>query len=126
MRTIDSKHAPVWAPHVDLYDETVVWPESLAWPGNVKGGHRAFETKSRTLHAVSRQQRLSAIKGLTVKKVAGGVWIYGDRSLSNMRESGHVQEGTVSIEGRPCRAFTSTQMFIRNGKLVNFDILYVV
>jgi hypothetical protein len=46
--------------------------------------------------------------------------------MSNPKESGYTQEGRVSINGKSYRAFTSSQMFTRNGKLHDFSILYVV
>lgn len=51
---------------------------------------------------------------------------YGVRTLSNVRESGHVLEGTVSVGGRKYRGFTSSALFQRpDGSLVDVEIIHV-
>lgn len=65
------------------------------------------------------------LEGLAVEKTSDGVIIHGMRSLFDLRESGYQMEGRVSIDGKKLRAFTSSQMFTVNGKLVDVAILYV-
>lgn len=66
---------------------------------------------------------ITGIKGLAVDR-DGKVW--GWRALSNPKESGYVQEGTVSIAGQKVRAFTSSQLFEReDGSLCDVAILYL-
>lgn len=52
--------------------------------------------------------------------------VFGIRTMSNVRESGHELEGRVSIEGKKYRAFTSSKLFTRNnGTLCDVAIVYV-
>ena len=50
---------------------------------------------------------------------------YGIRTLSAPRQEGYVLEGTVSVNGRKWRAFTSSQLFrLPDGKLVNVATIH--
>ena len=51
--------------------------------------------------------------------------IHGARSLLKPKECGHELEGYVSIDGKRRRAFTSSALFVVNGKLLSVAILYV-
>ena len=91
---------------------------------------RHFEMESRGPWNI-----ISKIRGLAVKVYREPedcgedvlkVLIYGDRTLSNARESGYQMEGTVSIKGQKQRAFTSSKLFSTpDGKLCDVAILYV-
>lgn len=64
----------------------------------------------------------------TYRALACDAWgrIYGMRSLSHPRESGHDLEGRVSIGGRSYRAVTGSQLFERPDRtLRRVAILYV-
>lgn len=53
-------------------------------------------------------------------------YVYGMRTLHKPRESGHELEGSVSIDGKKFRAFTSSQLFERpDGSLIDVATLYV-
>ena len=112
---------PVFMPWVDKYDHTAVWPEGVPLPSGISGGERRFEIET----TGSGWNLIRKIKALAVRKAEGGVTVYGDRSLNSPRESGYVHEGRVSVEGKSYRAFTSSQLFLVNGKLVDMAILYV-
>lgn len=50
---------------------------------------------------------------------------YGIRTLSKPRSSGYALEGTVSVNGRKVRGFTSSQLFVLpDGKLVEVAIIH--
>jgi hypothetical protein len=50
---------------------------------------------------------------------------YGIRTLSAPRQEGYVLEGTVSVNGRKVRGFTSSQLFeLPDGKLVNVATIH--
>lgn len=52
--------------------------------------------------------------------------IYGVRSMTHLRESGHDYVGQVSINGRKRRAFTSSALMrTPDGPLVNVAVLYI-
>jgi len=52
--------------------------------------------------------------------------VFGNRALSNPRESGYQMEGRVSIGGRKYRAFTSSHLFEReDGSLCDVAVLIV-
>lgn len=50
--------------------------------------------------------------------------IYGIRTLTNVRNSGYDLEGYVSIKGKKYTAFTSSELFQVNGKLINASIIH--
>ncbi len=50
--------------------------------------------------------------------------VYGNRTMTNVRQSGYELEGYVSIKGRKYSAFTSSQLFDINGHLVNVSIIH--
>lgn len=53
-------------------------------------------------------------------------YVYGERTLTNVRESGYVLEGRVSIDGRKYRGFTSSALFERpDGSLVSVATIHV-
>ena len=52
--------------------------------------------------------------------------IFGERSLTEPKESGYVMEGRVSVQGKKYRAFTSSKLFEReDGSLVDVGVLVV-
>jgi hypothetical protein len=50
--------------------------------------------------------------------------IYGIRTLTNIRSSGYEIEGYVSIKGKKYSAFSSSQMFEVEGKLIDAQIIH--
>jgi hypothetical protein len=50
--------------------------------------------------------------------------VYGVRSLSNLKQSGYCLDGTVSINGRKYKAFTSSELFEVNGRLINVAVIH--
>lgn len=54
-----------------------------------------------------------------------GIFVWGERQLTNPQPSGYDLVGKVSIGGERRRAFTSSQMFEVNGALVDVAILWV-
>lgn len=57
----------------------------------------------------------------------GPLHVYGKRTLSKVRQSGHELEGRISINGKQCRGFTSSQLFeLPNGKLINAATIHAV
>jgi len=112
----------IFAPFVDKYDHTAVWPsEEGAFPVDVSGGESRFEIETR-----GPWHQVSSVRGLAVTHFDDGVVVHGIRSLLNAHESGYDMEGRVSLGGKTYRAFTSSQLFLVNRKLVNVAILYVV
>ena len=55
----------------------------------------------------------------------GPLYVYGQRTLNNVRQSGYELEGRVSVAGRKWRGFTSSQMFeLPNGRLINVATIH--
>ena len=51
--------------------------------------------------------------------------IYGQRALTNIRQSGYELEGRVSIGGKKYTAFTSSHLFeLENGQLISAAIIF--
>lgn len=51
--------------------------------------------------------------------------IYGQRALTNIRQSGYELEGRVSIGGKKYTAFTSSHLFeLENGQLISTAIIF--
>jgi hypothetical protein len=50
--------------------------------------------------------------------------IYGKRSLLNVKEDGYSLGGKVSIGGKKYRAFTSSQLFQIEGKLIDVAVIH--
>ena len=108
-------------PYVSEHDRTAIWPDDMPLPPGTAKGERRLDIETRGPWGI-----VSKITGLAVAKEPNGVRVYGDRSLLKPRESGHDMEGRVSIDGKSYRAFTSSQLFLHQGKLVDIAILYVV
>ena len=51
--------------------------------------------------------------------------VYGQRTLTNVRQGGYELEGYVSIRGKKYTAFTSSQLFEIEGKLIDVAIIHV-
>lgn len=51
--------------------------------------------------------------------------IIGIRALSNIKQGGYELEGYVSIKGKKHSAFTSSQLFEIEGKLIDVAIIHV-
>lgn len=51
--------------------------------------------------------------------------VYGFRSMTSCRQEGYELEGRVSVNGKKYRAFTSSQLFDVEGKLVDVAIIQV-
>jgi hypothetical protein len=50
--------------------------------------------------------------------------IYGIRTLSNVKQGGYELEGYVSINGKKYSAFTSSQLFEIDGKLIDVAVIH--
>ena len=51
--------------------------------------------------------------------------IYGQRTLTNVRQSGYELEGRVAIGGKKYSAFTSSHLFeLENGHLISVGIIF--
>ena len=51
--------------------------------------------------------------------------IYGQRTLTNIRQNGYELEGWVSIGGKKCSAFTSSHLFeLENGHLISVGTIF--
>ncbi len=62
---------------------------------------------------------------LAEEKNEDTVVIHGFRTISRPKQSGYELVGQVSIEGKKRRAFTSSQLFSVDGKLVSVATIYV-
>jgi len=51
--------------------------------------------------------------------------IYGQRTIRELKTSGHKQEGSLSIDGKKQRCFTSSQLFDVEGVLIDVAIIHV-
>jgi hypothetical protein len=109
---------PIFCPHVDRYDHTAVWPNDVPFPAEIINSECRFDFET-------RGSIMSRLTGIAVEKTENGVKVYGVRSLSRPRESGYRMEGRVSVGGESRRAFTSSQLFLVDGRLVDVGILYV-
>jgi hypothetical protein len=52
------------------------------------------------------------------------ITLYGLRKLSQIKQSGYALEGRVSIRGKKYTAFTSSQLFEVEGKLIDVAIIH--
>lgn len=50
--------------------------------------------------------------------------IYGNRTMTNVRQGGYELEGYVSVKGKKYSCFTSSQLFDINGHLVNVAVIH--
>jgi UDP-N-acetylmuramyl pentapeptide synthase len=50
--------------------------------------------------------------------------VYGNRTMTNVRQSGYCLEGYVSIGGKKYSAFTSSELFEVDGKLINVAVIH--
>ena len=107
--------------YVSNTDLTAIWPDDLPLPDGVIDGERRFEIETVGPWSIVRK-----VRGLAVAKSDLGVMVHGDRSLDHAVQSGYQMEGRVSVAGKTRRAFTSSQLFIHKGELINMAILYVV
>ncbi len=64
--------------------------------------------------------------------ISGKTWdgepmrVYGLRTLTNVRESGHDLEGKVSLHGKRYRGFTTSVLFqLPDGKLISVAAIHV-
>lgn len=127
------KETSQFMPFVDKFDHTVVWPDGVPFPMKIENGEARFKLTQQS----GGWGLLTAITGLAVSQKFGdgpgqplrpdqmGVTVYGVRTMNNPRESGYQQEGYVSIGGKKRRAFTSSQLFLVDGQLVDVAILHV-
>lgn len=115
---------------------TRTWPET-AWTTDMEFSPKVISAGEMRGHMETRDpwQSISKYEAIAMEHIASDethfshypdkAVLHGVRSLLNPRESGHVLEGTVSIDGKKRRAFTSSALFLVNGKLVDVAILYV-
>lgn len=50
--------------------------------------------------------------------------LYGQRTMSNVRQGGYELEGWVSIKGTKYSCFTSSQLFEIDGNLINVAVIH--
>jgi hypothetical protein len=101
----------------------VKWPDNVPFPypeAVEKGEQRGTHTVSGPWGQVITYRAL-AVSHDTDR----GITVHGERQLTRPTPSGYDLEGRVSIAGERRRAFTSSQMFEVQGKLVDVAILYV-
>ncbi len=112
----------IFAPFVDRYDATAVWPEGIPFPVVIKDGESRLAIES----YAAPSYFIKKVVGLTIQKPkdVDGIFVYGVRALSQISEDDYTLRGTVSIEGRKHRAFTSSRLFLVEGKLVVVSVLY--
>jgi len=106
-----------------LYEEgstVAVWPAGEPFPVECDGGEAKFE-----IETYGPARLIATIRGLAVEKAEQGVRVHGVRSLQKLRSAGYEYEGTVSLGGSKRSAFTTTQLFAVEGKLVDVSVLYV-
>ncbi len=132
---------PLWVPYKGRYEHTPVWPEGVPFPVEIRDGESRFKLEhGGGFHAPIRKitglaishdfERLSDERCLSYKsgpreKRHDGITVYGVRSMNAPRESGYNMEGRVSVGGKTIRAFTSSQLFWVEGKLVDVAVLFV-
>ena len=106
------------------YDGVVAtWPEGVAFPVEIKDGEARFEMRtSGPWHVVTRLRGLAITHGF---KDDTSFQCHGVRSLQRPREDGYDMVGRCSVGGRSRRAFTSSQLFMVDGKLVSVAVLFV-
>jgi len=70
---------------------------------------------------------VSKLSGLCARQNfgTGDITIYGNRSMSDLRESGYEMEGRVSIDGKKYTCFTTSHLFeLENGHLISVAIIF--
>jgi hypothetical protein len=96
----------------------------------IDAGKRHFATRHRGPWHICDQLRGLAVsaewkEGPTYPQI-DAYTLHGDRSLLNPRQSGYQMEGSVSVDGRRFRAFTTDTLFqLPCGKLVSVACLHV-
>ena len=126
------KFASLFVPFDDQYSSTAIWSSGVDFPVEIDAdGESRFQMECR-----GPWNTISKITGLVVSQKFGeagvprtpaqsGITVYGVRSMHNPRESGHALEGWVSIGGKKYSAFTSSQLFVVEGRLVDVAILHI-
>lgn len=109
-------NAPILVPWADGYRSVASWPKGVPFPAPITNGEVRFNFETRGL---------VKLEGIAVEKRDEGILVHGLRALTSPRESGYAHEGRVSVGGKRRRAFTSSQLFEVDGKLVDVGILYV-
>jgi len=109
-----------FAPYEEGSTLVAVWPSGEAFPVECDGGEAKFE-----IETYGPVRSVATIRGLAVEKTGAGVRVHGVRSLQKLRPAGYEYEGTVSLGGSKRSAFTTTQLFVVEGKLVDVSVLYV-
>jgi len=70
-----------------------------------------------TIYTPKEKQRYSAEQEKTT--------VYGLRTMNNIRQSGYEIEGYVSVNGKKCSCFSSSQLFeLENGKLIDVAVIH--
>lgn len=127
-----ARFAELFVPFDGPHSSTAVWPSGVPFPVEIdENGEARFQTQERGPWGM-----LSKITALAVSREFGeagrprtpaqsGIIVYGVRSMCDPRQSGHEVEGHVSIGGVKRSAFTSSQMFLVDGRLVGVAVLHV-
>ena len=105
-------------PFISSTDRTVVWQGDA--PDGIENGERRGGIRTTGYG----WNVLTGYRAMAIEVTETGVYVYGDRELSRASEDGYCLTGTVSV-GKKRRAFTSSRLFLVNGKLVDIAILYL-
>jgi len=98
---------PIFIPYSDDYPYAYVWPEDLPLPDDLdKEGNRRLFIRTYGPWALPVE-----VIGLAVERTAGGLIVYGDRHLLDVRQNGYSLEGRVSIGGKKYPAITAAESF---------------
>lgn len=95
----------------------------------ISEGERRGEIKTRGPWSIISSYRSLCItstwKDVGYSKYVDEYTIYGDRQLSNPRQSGYDLEGYVSVEGKKLSAFTSSILFeLPDGILIDVGCIH--
>lgn len=127
-----SAFAEMFVPFDGPHSNTAVWPSGVPFPVPIdENGEVRFQMEER-----GPWRMLSKITALAISREFGdefrprtpaqsGVTVYGVRSMSDPRQDGYEVEGHVSIGGKRRSAFTASQMFLVEGRLVDVAVLHV-
>ena len=123
-----------FVPFEDRHSSVAAWPAGEPFPVPIdEDGRSHFQMKTWgswgtvvgiTALAVSQEFPPASRRHSPRTAEECGVTVYGVRTMQSPRESGYNMEGRVSVGGRTCRAFTSSQLFRVEGRLVDVAVLH--
>lgn len=127
------KDAGRFIPFDGPHGSAAVWPAGEPFPVLLdEKGESRFKMKTWgswgtvvSITGLAVSQEFPRHEGTPRTPEESGITVYGVRTMSNPKESGYNMEGRVSVGGRSHRAFTSSQLFLVEGKLVDVAVLHV-